>query len=134
MQLAEKMKNGNQRCQCLTQAGQQCKKTAEKPYNMCFQHGFSRRYYIQIMWQENAGDHWTMRRKAVWPIVFRTSEEAWEHLNSVRVFKNLPRKRKMTASVEYTKRYWPNEGLINLETGEKYAKSSRFCRRRNEWR
>jgi hypothetical protein len=68
-----------------------------------------RRYYIRFQWRRTEEDtrygrqDWRRYRQfAVWPMLFRTSEEAWDHLHGVPdMFANLRgTKRKLSCSVE----------------------------------
>lgn len=85
-----------------------CKNNARAGFNLCYQHGWSTKYFIQFSWQERAGDHWTMKSKAIWPILFPTKKLAQEHLNTVpHPFQNMLPRRKLTCCVERTKRTFP---------------------------
>lgn len=96
-----KTENGSRQCKC----------NAIERYNLCQQHGWLRKYYIGFSWQENPGDHWTQKKKAIWPILFETRELAHAHMISVCVFANMGNKRKLTACVEYTKSRHPSKEL-----------------------
>lgn len=70
------------------------------------------KYFIAFRWQENSGDHWKVRRKAIWPILFPTRQAAQTHLDSVQPFQNMLHRRKLSCCVERTRCVFPAaEGL-----------------------
>ena len=89
----------------------QCGRGAKEGYNLCHQHGWYSKYYIQFTWQKSLGDHWTRKAKAVWPILFKDRETAHQHMIACKPFRNMPDHRKLTCCVEMTKRIFPAEGL-----------------------
>jgi hypothetical protein len=91
-----------------------CRDSVKPGYNLCHQHGWYVKYFIQLQWQEYAGQHWTQKTKAVWPILFETREEAHKHMKACRPFRNMVPKRKLTCCVEYTKRVFPIKGLRQI--------------------
>lgn len=94
-------KTGTLRC-----AHEDCRAGAQQGYTHCRQHGFRSKYYIAFTWQEKAGDHWTQKKRATWPILFYTHEQAQTHMDHLqgKLFANMPDRRKLTACVERTKR------------------------------
>lgn len=101
-----------QRCEQITNAtSHRCRRAAMPGFNLCSQHGLTRKYYIQFSWQETSGDHWSKKKKAVWPLLFDTRKEAQSHLDSVSPFKNMIPRRKLIACVEHTKRTFPQPHL-----------------------
>lgn len=96
-------------------ANRQCKHSAVGGFNLCRQHGWITKYYILFAWQEQAGDHWTKRKKAVWPILFFSREAAWTHLHAIkRPFQNMQPRRKLSCSVERTKKTFPQTHLRSV--------------------
>ncbi len=89
----------------------QCRKTAKPGFNLCHTHGWFHKYFIQFTWQDKAGDHWKAKEKAVWPMLFVSSHAAHNHLRNVDPFKNMTPRRKLTVSVEITKRVFPEAQL-----------------------
>lgn len=99
------------KCEHTSEDGKLCKSHAVRGWNMCSNHGWKRRFYIGFTWQQNPGDHWQQRRKAVWPILFHSWREAQDHLSSVRPFQNMQAHRKLTACVENCKTRFPHPNL-----------------------
>jgi hypothetical protein len=103
-------------CTGTNKNGQPCKQHAVKGWNRCYAHGWENRFYIAFTWQEIAGDPCWKKKKAHWPILFRTWREASEHANSVHIFKNMEGRRKLTACVETCKATFPHPDLERIET------------------
>ncbi|SCW95373.1 hypothetical protein [Ancylobacter rudongensis] len=63
-----------------------------------------RRFFIRFAWQEKAGDHYKLRKFAVWPILFETAADAWAFLSSLPdPFRNLHGRRKLSLTVRSVK-------------------------------
>lgn len=91
-----------------------CKHTAVTGYNLCQLHGWEPRYYIRFTWQDKAGDHWSKRKTAVWPLLFPSRISAEDHIATVSPFKNMLPRRKLTCCVERTKRTFPKSILRRI--------------------
>jgi hypothetical protein len=103
------------KCEHVYKNGSPCKGNAVRGLNLCDVHGFRVRYFIKLTWQAQPGDHWTKRQKAVWPVLFDTTEQALDHLRSVDVYRNLHGRRKLTAAVEPTRKRFAVRHLARVQ-------------------
>lgn len=105
-------------CQARTYKDKPCRREAMRGMNLCDTHGMAHQYFIQFTWQEHANDHWTMRKKAYWPLLFTTKEAAEDLLFQGNVYRNMPNRRKLTACVERTKVKLPLPELQPFKQGK----------------
>ena len=90
----------------------QCKHEAKAGYNLCHQHGWFHKYFIQFTWQDTAGDSWKLKKKAIWPILFNSRYYAEAHMATIpNIFKNLTPRRKLSCCVQKTKAVFPQAQL-----------------------
>lgn len=101
------------RCSGKNSKGNQCSNNVVPGFNLCWTHGWHRTYYIGFTWQEYPGQHWTQKKKAIWPILFKSREEAHLYMSArPQLFKNMGNKRKLTACVEQSRTRIPNKDLV----------------------